>query len=87
LSNNPIFLLLSPHAYKLIIFSDADRYETWHDAIKDEIQVLRFNGAWFLVSSYPLMNVIGSSWVYKIKYRVDGIIENYKAQLVARRFT
>jgi hypothetical protein len=49
--------------------------------------VLRFNGTWFLVSSHPLMNVIGSSWVYKIKYHVDAIIENYKAQLVARRFT
>jgi hypothetical protein len=49
--------------------------------------VLRFNGAWFLVSSYPLLTGIGSRWVYKIKYRVDGIIENYKAQLVARRFT
>jgi hypothetical protein len=49
--------------------------------------VLRFNGTWFLVSSHPLMNVIGSSWVYKIKHHVDGIIENYKAQLVARRFT
>jgi histone deacetylase 1/2 len=30
------------------------------------------------------MNVIGNRWVYRIKRRVDGSIECYKARLVAR---
>jgi len=33
------------------------------------------------------MNVVGCQWVYKIKCRVDGVIDHYKARLVARGFT
>jgi len=33
------------------------------------------------------MNVVSSRWVYRIKRRVDGSIECYKACLVARGFT
>jgi len=33
------------------------------------------------------MNIVGSRWVYRIKRRVDGNIERYKAYLVARGFT
>jgi len=33
------------------------------------------------------MNVVSSRWVYRIKRRVDGSIERYKACLVARGFT
>jgi hypothetical protein len=70
-----------------IAFFDAERYKVWHDAMRDEIQALCSNHTWFLVPFYPLMNVIGSRWVYKIKRRVDGSIKHYKACLVARGFT
>jgi len=33
------------------------------------------------------MNVVSSRWVYRIKRRVDGSIERYKACLIARGFT
>jgi len=39
------------------------------------------------VPFHPLMNVVGSQWVYRIKHRSDGNIERYKACLVARGFT
>jgi len=70
-----------------ISFSDANRYEVWHDTIRDKIQVLRYNHTWSLVLFHPSMNFVGSRWVYRIKHRVDGNIERYKAHLVARVFT
>jgi len=68
-------------------FSDADRYAVWHNAMCDEIAVLRTNRTWSLVPFHPSMNVVGNRWVYQIKRRVDGSIERYKARLVARGFT
>jgi hypothetical protein len=53
----------------------------------DEIATLRTNRTWSLVPFHPLMNVVGNRWVYRIKRRVDGSIERYKARLVARGFT
>ena len=53
----------------------------------DEITTLRENRTWSLVPFYPSMNVVGSRWVYRIKRRVDGSIERYKARFVARGFT
>jgi hypothetical protein len=53
----------------------------------DEIAALCEKRTWSLVPFYPSMNVVGSRWVYRIKRRVDGSIERYKARLVARGFT
>ena len=69
------------------VFSDADRYAVWHDAMCDEIAALRSNHTWSLVPFHPSMNVVGSRWVYRIKRRVDGSIERYKARLITRGFT
>ena len=54
--------------------------------MRDKIQALHFNNTWSLVPFHPLMNVIGSRWVYRIKRCVDGIVERYKACFVARGF-
>jgi hypothetical protein len=55
--------------------------------MQDEIQALCSNNTWSLVAFHPLMNVVGSRWVYRIKRHTDGSIERYKAQLVAKGFT
>ena len=68
-------------------FSDADRYAVWHNAMCDEIAVLRKNHTWSFVLFYPSMNIVGSRWVYRIKRRVNGSIERYKAYLIAKGFT
>ena len=79
--------VLSSPACESLTFSDADRYEAWHCAMHDEIQALHSNNTWSLVHVHPSMNVIGCRWVYKIKRRMDGSVERYKARLVARGFT
>jgi len=79
-------VLHSP-SFEPIAFSDADRYAVWNNAMCDEIAALRSNHTWSLVPFHSSMNVVGSRWVYRIKRRVDGSIERYKARLVARGFT
>jgi len=85
-TSTSIRVLYSPSS-EPFSFSDADRYAVWHNAICDEIIAFRENRTWSLVPFYPSMNVVGSRWVYRIKRRVDGSIERYKARLVARGFT
>jgi len=79
-------VLLSP-SFEPLAFSDADKYVVWHNAMCDEMKALRSNYTWSLVPFHHSLNVVGSRWVYRIKYRVDGSIECYKARLVARGFT
>jgi len=79
--------VVSLPTHEQLFFNDANRYETWHNAMHEEIQALRANITWSLVSFHPSMSVVGSRWVYKIKRRSDGSIERYKARLVARGFT
>jgi hypothetical protein len=78
---------MSSHTSEPIAFSCANRYKAWHGAIRDEIQALYSINTWSLVPFHPSINVVGSRWVYKIKRRVNGSIEQYKARLVARGFT
>ena len=51
-----------------------------------EIKDLEDNQTWNLTSLPPNKKVIGRKWVYKIKYKVYGTIERYKARLMAKRY-
>jgi histone deacetylase 1/2 len=51
-----------------------------------EIEALRKNDTWRLVSPKSGVNVIDSKWVFKVKKHADGSIERYKARLVAKGF-
>ena len=79
--------VVSPPTQEPISFTDANRYEVWHNTMREEIQTLRANKTWTLVPFHPSINVVGSLWVYKIKFQVDGNIERYKARLVTKGFT
>jgi len=56
----PIYQVISPPNYELIVFFDVDRYKAWHSAMRDEIQALCFNNTWSLVPFHPSINVVGS---------------------------
>lgn len=52
-----------------------------------EIHALANNKTWSF-TTFPLdKKAIGSKWVYKTKFKVDGTIERHKARLVAKGFT
>ena len=45
------------------------------------------NKVWELVDVPPGRKSIGNKWVFKMKRRADGSIDNFKARLVAKGFT
>lgn len=53
----------------------------------EELRALNDNHTWSLVQLPCGKKVVGSRWVYKLKFHSDGSIERYKARLVARGFT
>jgi histone deacetylase 1/2 len=52
-----------------------------------EFHALQQNQTWRLVPRPARANVVGSKWVFKLKYRPDGSVDKHKARLVARGFT
>jgi len=52
----------------------------------EEYNALIADNTWGLVLSQPLQNLVGSKWVYRVKYKSNCIVERYKAQLMARVF-
>jgi hypothetical protein len=52
-----------------------------------EIKTLEGARMWKMVPHPPRKNIIGSKWVFKIKWKANGSINKYKAQVVACGFT
>ncbi|MDV3192598.1 MAG: reverse transcriptase domain-containing protein [Sweet potato little leaf phytoplasma] len=67
-------------------FSEAAGDERWTQAMELEIQALEDNNTWEMVDLPPGKNIIGSKWVYKIKYKDNGDVERLKARLVAKGY-
>ena len=57
------------------------------DAMKDELSSMVKNFVWELVDLPPSRKAIGYKWVLKVKHKADGLIDKYKAHLVAKGFT
>lgn len=55
--------------------------------MKKEVDALEQNGTWQLQHLPKGKRAIDSKWVYKIKYKPNGDVERYKAQLVAKGYT
>ena len=52
-----------------------------------EITALEANNTWTLTSLPHGKKPIGCKWVYRVKCKLDGSIERYRARLVAKGFT
>nr|GEV40262.1 retrotransposon protein, putative, Ty1-copia subclass [Tanacetum cinerariifolium] len=59
----------------------------WIDAINAEIQSMIDNMVWVLFDLPPGCKTVGSTWIFKKKTDMDGIVHTYKARLVAKGFT
>lgn len=66
---------------------NAIKVPKWKEAIFKEMKALEKNSTWELVDLPRRKTTIGCKWVFTIKYKSDGSIKRYKAQLVAKGFT
>lgn len=53
----------------------------------EEIKTLEANDTWDIVNLPFGRKPIRCKWVYKIKHNVDGTIERYKVELVAKEYS
>ena len=56
-------------------------------AMEEEMESLAKNNTWDLVELPEGRSVVGCKWVFKLKRKVDGSIERYKARLVATGYS
>ena len=51
-----------------------------------EYSSIMMNDVWEVVPRPQNRSVVGSRWIYKIKYAADGSIEKFKARFVAKGY-
>ena len=61
--------------------------ENWKQTINTEIEVFEKNKIWELVHLPTGKKPVGCKWVYIVKYRMDGLLDMYKARLVDKGYT
>ena len=82
----PTVLLASIHAIEPQSYAEASKTDHWITAMKDEMRALHQNNTWSLVPRHSSMNILGCKWVYRLKYNSDGLVQRYKACLVAKGY-
>jgi hypothetical protein len=73
--------------YEPQVFKEAKGRPEWEKAMEVEHESLMKNQTWDLIALPLGKKSIGCKWVYKVKYKVDGTLDKYKAQLVAKGFS
>ena len=54
--------------------------------MKGEYDSSMKNNTWEIVDTSKKWNVIGTKWVYKLKFGLDGSLEKHKARLVVNEY-
>jgi hypothetical protein len=67
-------------------YHDAILHPEWQHAMAEVIASLERTDTWDLVPCPPCVRLITYKWIYKVKTRFDGSLEQYKTRLVARSF-
>lgn len=71
-----------PNEFKCVVKSPE-----WLAVMEDEICAFTLNKTWELVLRPPATNVVGSKWVFRIKYHSYGSIDRFKTCLVIKGYT
>ena len=68
-------------------FKSATKNPAWVAAMDEQIRALQQNDTGTLVPRPANTNIVGSKWVFRIKYLPYGSVERFKARLVAKGYT
>ena len=66
---------------------DSSKGKLWKKATKEEMESLRKNDTWDLVTLLDGRRIIGSKWVFKKKTNVASNAEKFKAQPIAKGYS
>ena len=58
----------------------------WREAVFEEM-ALKKNGTWEIFSLPKGVVPMGCKWFFSVKHKSNGIVERFKAQLVAKGYT
>ena len=64
----------------------ASVHEKWVVAMNKELIALKDNHTWDLTNLLAGKKAIGSKWVYKVKFKPDGNVDQFKGRLVAKGY-
>ncbi|GKV37328.1 hypothetical protein SLEP1_g45367 [Rubroshorea leprosula] len=67
-------------------YQEAVSIPCWKEAMDSELSALLENDTWDMVPCPSNVSIIGSRWVFSVKFKADGSIERYKARLVAQGY-
>nr|GEV06671.1 putative reverse transcriptase, RNA-dependent DNA polymerase, Gag-polypeptide of LTR copia-type [Tanacetum cinerariifolium] len=76
----------NPNSFKPGSFKEASKHQPWIDAMNSKMDALYRNNTWKLVDLPKGIKVIGSKWVWKIKYKSNREIERNTTRLVAKGY-
>ncbi|MCO5551519.1 hypothetical protein L7F22_005023 [Adiantum nelumboides] len=71
---------------KPLYFDDAQNSKNWMATMQSKYDALIENDTWTLCDLPPDKKAIGTKWVYKLKCKLDGEIDCYKARLIAKGY-
>nr|KAJ0191946.1 hypothetical protein LSAT_V11C800452870 [Lactuca sativa] len=80
------YVLSSPIHHALFAAKDP-KDPKWFSAMCDEMRALKLNSTWDLVPRPSHTNIVGSKWVFRTEFHVDGSVDMFKARLVAQGIT
>jgi hypothetical protein len=67
-------------------YENAAQHKVWQEAMMKEYASIMKNDVWEVVPRPEDKKVVGSKWIYKVKYATNGSVDKYKARFLAKGF-